>query len=50
MVHIHPSSVLFGKRIPAVIYSELVSTSKNYIRQVSAIPVEWVLSLYRPIS
>jgi HrpA-like RNA helicase len=44
-VHIHPSSVLFGKKAPAVVYSELLSTSKKYMRNVSRIPIENLLEL-----
>jgi HrpA-like RNA helicase len=42
-VFIHPSSCLFGKKKPAIVYSELVSTSKKYLKNVSSIPIEWIL-------
>lgn len=51
VVHIHPSSVLFGAsgggskrdRLPKhVVYAEQVITSKSYIRYVSKIEGEWL--------
>lgn len=42
-VFIHPSSSLFGKKKPAIVYSELVSTSKKYLKNVSSIPIEWII-------
>jgi hypothetical protein len=48
-VHIHPSSVLFGlssKRLPAcVVYSELLTTSKDYMRNVSVIEASWLTEI-----
>jgi len=41
-VAIHPSSVLFGKKVEAVVYNEFVFTNKTYARGVSAIQVDWV--------
>jgi len=43
-VFIHPSSCLFGKKKPAIVYSELVSTSKKYLKNVSSIPIEWIIN------
>ena len=46
-VHLHPSSVLFG-RSPApecILYTELVRTSKLYVRDVSAIEPAWLAEL-----
>lgn len=54
VVHIHPSSVLFGAsgggskrdRLPKhVVYAEQVITSKSYIRYVSRIEGEWLVEL-----
>ena len=42
-VFIHPSSSLFGKKKDAVVYSELVSTSKKYLKNISSIPIEWII-------
>ncbi|BGP59678.1 Salivary acidic proline-rich phosphoprotein 1/2 [Rhodotorula toruloides] len=36
-VAIHPSSTLHGKKVPAIIYDELVLTTKMYARGVSSI-------------
>jgi ATP-dependent RNA helicase DHR2 len=41
-VSIHPSSVLFGRRVEAVVCSEFVFTSKSYARCVSAVELGWV--------
>ncbi len=46
-IHIHPSSCLF-KSIPpvrALVYFELVETSKSYMRQVMEIKSEWLLEV-----
>lgn len=40
-VAIHPGSVMFGRKVEAVVYDELVFTSKCYARGVSAIRVAW---------
>lgn len=54
IVHIHPSSVLFGassggsksNRLPQhVVYAEQVITSKSYIRYVSRIEGDWLQEL-----
>ena len=42
-VAIHPSSVLFGKRVEAIVYNEYVFTNKSYARGVSAVKMEWIL-------
>jgi len=41
-VKIHPSSSLFGKKCPAVMYDELVFTSNTYAMGVSSIPQAWL--------
>lgn len=38
----HPSSVLFGRKVEAVVYNEFVFTSRSYARCVSAVRGEWV--------
>ncbi|KAI9343732.1 DEAD/DEAH box helicase [Zopfochytrium polystomum] len=40
--HIHPSSVLFGKKLPLIMYHEMVQTSRQYMRNVSAISPLWM--------
>lgn len=50
-VHVHPSSVLFSisggeKRLPAyVVFAELLVTSKQYMRCITAIEEEWLLEI-----
>ncbi|KAF9361515.1 putative ATP-dependent RNA helicase dhr2 [Mortierella sp. NVP85] len=41
-VSIHPSSSLFGRRREAIMYNELVFTTKHYIRGVSALDSSWL--------
>ncbi|ALC39040.1 CG4901 [Drosophila busckii] len=40
---IHPSSVLHGKyKPPCILFTELVQTEQNYLRQVTEISIEWI--------
>ncbi|KAF2399880.1 ATP-dependent RNA helicase [Trichodelitschia bisporula] len=41
-VSIHPSSVLFGKKVEAIMFSEFVFTNKSYGRNVSAVRLKWI--------
>jgi ATP-dependent RNA helicase DHX33 len=41
-VFIHPSSCLFHTKPEAVIFTELVETSKRYIRNISVISIDWI--------
>ncbi|PNS21410.1 hypothetical protein CAC42_1189 [Sphaceloma murrayae] len=41
-VAIHPSSVLFGRKVEAIIYSEFVYTNRTYARGVAAVQAAWV--------
>ncbi|KAI9702034.1 MAG: putative ATP-dependent RNA helicase dhr2 [Candelina mexicana] len=41
-VAIHPSSVLFGKKVEAIVYNEFVYTNRAYARGVSAVQCDWV--------
>lgn len=41
-VAIHPSSVLFGRKLEAIMYNEFVYTNKAYARGVSAIQLKWL--------
>jgi len=38
IVKVHPGSVLAGRRVPAIVYDELIYTNQIYARGVSAIP------------
>lgn len=42
-VYIHPSSALFNKGSEWVVYHELVLTSKEYMREVTAIEPKWLV-------
>ena len=46
-VHLHPSSCLAKEEVPPafVVYHELVRTSKEFVRQATAIKKEWLLEL-----
>lgn len=41
-VAIHPSSVLFGKRVEAIVYNEFVFTNRSYARGVAAFQMDWL--------
>lgn len=41
-VAIHPSSVLFGRKVEAIVFSEFVFTGKAWARGVSAVQLDWV--------
>ncbi|KAI9502287.1 ATP-dependent RNA helicase DHX8 [Coemansia spiralis] len=41
-VHIHPGSSIFGKKIPAIFYDQLVFTNKLHARAVSAADPLWI--------
>lgn len=41
-VAIHPSSVLFGRKLEAILFTEYVFTSKSYARNVSAVQLGWI--------
>ena len=50
-VHIHPSSVLFSmiktKKLPAfVLYADLLTTNKQYMRNISVIDGSWLSELF----
>ncbi|KAJ3783549.1 P-loop containing nucleoside triphosphate hydrolase protein [Lentinula aff. detonsa] len=45
IVKIHPSSVLCDKKIPAIVYDELVYTNQIYARGVSRIPKSFIVTL-----
>ncbi|KAK9466264.1 P-loop containing nucleoside triphosphate hydrolase protein [Lipomyces arxii] len=41
-INIHPSSSMFGKKAPAIMYTEFIYTTKAYARNVSPIELEWL--------
>jgi ATP-dependent RNA helicase DHR2 len=41
-VTIHPSSVLFGRKIESIVFTEYVYTNKSYGRNVSAVRLRWI--------
>lgn len=41
-VAIHPSSVLFGRKLEAILYDEFVFTNKAYARGVSMVQIRWL--------
>jgi ATP-dependent RNA helicase DHR2 len=45
-VAIHPSSVLYGRKLEAILYNEFVYTNRTYARSVSAIQMNWLEEIY----
>lgn len=45
-VYIHPSSVLFQSKVEAVMYSELVLTTRVYMRNVCRITPLWLTNYF----
>lgn len=45
LVFIHPSSVLVGRKAPCILFSEMVRTTKQYARQVTAVELPWLPEL-----
>ena len=43
VIAIHPSSVLFGKKVEAVMFLDHVFTAKSYAKKVSAIQANWIV-------
>uniref|UniRef100_A0A1I7VSS6 RNA helicase n=1 Tax=Loa loa TaxID=7209 RepID=A0A1I7VSS6_LOALO len=43
-VYIHPSSALFQNQPEWVVYHELVMTTKEYMREVTAIEAKWLVN------
>jgi len=41
-IAIHPSSVLYGKRVEAIIFLDHVFTTKSYARKVSVVQADWI--------
>ncbi|CAF3362466.1 unnamed protein product [Rotaria socialis] len=43
IVKIHPSSVLFGAKPSLVVFTELIQTTKRFIRDITVVEPEWLL-------
>ncbi|KIW02835.1 uncharacterized protein PV09_05892 [Verruconis gallopava] len=48
-VAIHPSSVLFGKKVEAIVFTEFVFTNKSYARGCSAVRLAWIDEVLRAL-
>ncbi|WFC99739.1 RNA helicase [Malassezia yamatoensis] len=44
-IYLHPSSSLFGRPAEYVVYHEVVMTSKEYMREVTAIEPKWLVEV-----
>jgi ATP-dependent RNA helicase DHR2 len=42
LISVHPSSLMFGKKIDAIMYTDYVYTTKGYARNVTAIELSWL--------
>lgn len=42
-VAIHPSSMLFGKKVEAIMYYEFVYTTRPFARFVSVVQMDWLV-------
>ncbi len=42
-MYVHPSSALFNRQPEWVVYHELVLTSREYMREVTAIEPKWLV-------
>jgi ATP-dependent RNA helicase DHR2 len=49
VVAIHPSSVLFGRKLSAFMFNEVVFTTKAYLRAVSVIRLKWLDEILPPM-
>ena len=45
-VAIHPSSVLFGKKVEGIMFNEFVYTSRSYAKSVSAVQLNWIAEAF----
>lgn len=43
LIAIHPSSVLHGRKLEAIMFLENVFTAKNYAKKVSSIQANWIM-------
>ena len=44
-VHLHPSSVLLGKKPKCIVFNEVVLTSKQYAHTASVVDAAWLPQL-----
>ncbi|KTW30408.1 uncharacterized protein T551_01691 [Pneumocystis jirovecii RU7] len=49
IVHIHPSSVLFNRKVEAILYNNLIFTTKPYVHIVSMIKSDWLRTISQMI-
>ncbi|KAG5519535.1 hypothetical protein PMAC_001690 [Pneumocystis sp. 'macacae'] len=49
IVHIHPSSVLFNKKVEAILYNDLIFTNKPYVHAVSMIKSDWLRTIHQMV-
>ncbi|KKA26707.1 hypothetical protein TD95_004741 [Thielaviopsis punctulata] len=47
IVAIHPSSVLHGRKVEAIMFLENVFTQKNYAKKVSAVRADWLMEEWK---
>ncbi|CAG8982928.1 hypothetical protein HYALB_00002946 [Hymenoscyphus albidus] len=45
-IQVHPSSVLHGKKLEAIMFLQHVYTNKNYAKKVSSIQANWIAEQY----
>jgi ATP-dependent RNA helicase DHR2 len=43
VIAIHPSSILFGKKVEAIMFLDHVFTAKSYAKKVTAIQANWIM-------
>jgi ATP-dependent RNA helicase DHR2 len=48
-VSIHPSSVLFGRKVEAIVFNEFLFTGKAWARGVSTVQLDWVSEVVESI-
>lgn len=49
LVAIHPGSVLFGRKVEAIVFNEFVFTGKAWARGVSTVQLDWVTEVVEEI-
>ncbi|KAH8727081.1 P-loop containing nucleoside triphosphate hydrolase protein [Phaeosphaeriaceae sp. PMI808] len=49
LIAIHPSSVLFGRKVEGIVFDEFVFTTKAWARGVSAVQLDWVSQVVEAI-
>jgi len=46
-ISIHPSSILYGKRVEAIVFLDHVFTTRSYARKVSIIQADWITQVLK---